>query len=244
MLSGGVSLLHRIKAFIKRNAKKMVFGAQVSPDSFLKYLREQGVVIGEGTCFLDPVNTIVDTQNPKLLIIGKNVRITSGVKLLTHDFSWSVIGGRYGECIGAIGSIEIGDNVFVGVNTVVLRNTVIGSNVIIGAGSVVAGVLEGGCVYAGNPAKKIMTLEEFYEKRKNRRPSEIACVLSKINRADKDEVWRYLREYSCYFKDAPADLKKQIMADSGYLAECEAFYSEHVPVCELKEFIGCEEEGK
>ena len=37
---------------------------------------------------------------------------------------------------------------------------------VIGANSVVSGHLEGNCFYAGNPAKKIMSIDEFYNKRK------------------------------------------------------------------------------
>lgn len=74
---------------------------------------------------------------------------------MTHDFSWSVIGGVYGECVGAVGTIDIGNNVFIGVNSVILRNAVIDDNVIVGAGSVVSGHLYSNCVYASNPAKKL-----------------------------------------------------------------------------------------
>lgn len=40
----------------------------------------------------------------------------------------------------------------------------IGDNVIIGAGSVVSGKIESNSVYAGNPAKRICSLEEHYQK--------------------------------------------------------------------------------
>ena len=44
----------------------------------------------------------------------------------------------------------------------------IGDNVIIGAGSVVSGTIPDNTVAAGVPAKVICTLDEYYEKRKNR----------------------------------------------------------------------------
>ena len=55
---------------------------------------------------------------------------------------------------------------FVGANSTILADVHIGSNVIIGAGSLVNKDIEGGYVYAGVPAKKICTFEEFAEKRK------------------------------------------------------------------------------
>lgn len=65
-----------------------------------------------------------------------------------------------------MGCIRIDDNVFVGANSTILANVHIGSNVIIGAGTLVNKDLEAGYVYAGVPAKKICTFEEFLEKRR------------------------------------------------------------------------------
>lgn len=79
-------------------------------------------------------------------------------------------GGGAGSCGGCqeqIGCIKIDDDVFVGANTIVLANVYIGKKVIIGAGSLVNKDLPGGYVYAGVPAKKISTFEQFWEKRKN-----------------------------------------------------------------------------
>lgn len=52
------------------------------------------------------------------------------------------------------GCIKIGNNVVIGTNVTILPNVCIGSNVVIGAGAVVTKDLEGGCIYAGVPAKK------------------------------------------------------------------------------------------
>lgn len=64
------------------------------------------------------------------------------------------------------GRIIIGNNVFVGVNSIILRNSSIGDNCIIGAGSVVCSTIPPNSVATGNPAKVIMSLDEFCEKRK------------------------------------------------------------------------------
>ena len=51
----------------------------------------------------------------------------------------------------------------------------IGDNVIIGAGSVVSGKVESNSVYAGNPAKKICSLEEHKNKLAKRFPKSAAA---------------------------------------------------------------------
>jgi sugar O-acyltransferase (sialic acid O-acetyltransferase NeuD family) len=57
-----------------------------------------------------------------------------------------------------LGYVETGSHVFFGANATVLPRIRIGDHVIIGAGSVVTKDLEGGAVYAGNPAKKLKEL--------------------------------------------------------------------------------------
>lgn len=216
-----------LKIEIRSIFRRIIFGSASSPKRYSEWLKKLGVEIGEGTIFFDPVNTIVDIQNPKLLKIGRNVRVTSGCKILTHDFSSSVIGGKYGECIGALGTVEIGDNVFLGMNSIILRNTKIGDNVIIGAGSVVSGFVESDSVYAGVPAKKVSSLEDFYQKRKSKVEFEIKNVISKVNTSDETELWRYLREYACFFQDSPEELKKGQMIDTGYYELCKEFYKNY-----------------
>ncbi|MCM1173564.1 MAG: hypothetical protein NC341_00785 [Blautia sp.] len=70
------------------------------PDLYVDYLREKGVRLGKGCRIFDPRHTHIDLQNPHMLELGDNVRITSGVHILTHDYSWSVLAGVYGEILG------------------------------------------------------------------------------------------------------------------------------------------------
>lgn len=51
--------------------------------------------------------------------------------------------------------------------SVILMGADIEDNVIIGAGSVVSGRVESNSVYAGVPARKVCTLQEYEEKLKN-----------------------------------------------------------------------------
>lgn len=153
-----IALYKRIyNAWCRRNAS-----------SYIDWMREQGVRIGKGTnIFTNPRNVCIDTQKPWLLEIGENVQITRGVTILTHGYDWSVLKGVYGEILGSAGKVKIGNNVFIGMNATILKGVTIGNNSIIGAGSVVTHDIPDNCVAVGNPAKKIMSLEEYHQKRKS-----------------------------------------------------------------------------
>ena len=137
----------------------------------LEFLRQKGAQIGSDVMVWAPNKTLIDKTNPWLIKIGNHVRITEGVKVLTHDYSWSVLKCYDSEnvCPGAIlgaqKPVEIGSNVFIGMNAVITCGVKIGDNVIIGAGSVVTRDCASNGVYAGNPARFIMSIEDFYAKR-------------------------------------------------------------------------------
>lgn len=74
----------------------------------------------------------------------------------------------YGEIVGEARKTLIGDNVFIGMNSIILMGSSIGNNVIVGAGSVVSGKIPDNTVVAGNPAKVICKLDDYYHKRKSK----------------------------------------------------------------------------
>ena len=125
----------------KKIGKKILYKYKASSDVYISYLRSIGVVIGENVEIFNPRNTIIDEQYPWMITIGNNVKITDGVKILTHDFSWSVIknfSDDTGKILGASGNVSIGNNVFIGMDSVITRNVKIGDNVIIGGGGVLS----------------------------------------------------------------------------------------------------------
>lgn len=63
-----------------------------------------------------------------------------------------------------LGRVSIGNNVFIGTGSIILCDTHIGSNVVVGAGSVVTRDLPDNGVYAGSPAKRICSIEEYRER--------------------------------------------------------------------------------
>ena len=51
-------------------------------------------------------------------------------------------------------------------------NSEIGDNVIIGARSVVSGIIPSNCVAVGTPCKPIVSLDEYWERRKSKQYKE------------------------------------------------------------------------
>ena len=155
-----------MKKILKNMWIKLLYREKASSESYIQYLKRKGITIGENVTFHGPRTTIVDVTQPSLIKIGDNVEITSNVTILCHDYAWSVFKQLYGEIIGSNKKVVIGNNVFIGMNSIILSGVTIGDNCVIGAGSVVTKDIPGNTVAVGNPAKVIMTIEEFYEKRK------------------------------------------------------------------------------
>lgn len=126
-------------------------------DIELEYLISHGMHLGKNSTI--NAGCTIDSGWPWLISIGDNVTISSNVTILAHDASTNIVGRGT-----KLGKVTIGNNVFIGTNAVVLCNTHIGDNVIIGAGSIVTHDLPSNGVYAGAPAVKISTIEEYQRK--------------------------------------------------------------------------------
>lgn len=135
---------------IKNLLKRIIDPNHYSSEAYIQYLRNSGVHIGEKTIVYAPRHTSIDIQKPHLISIGSYCKITTGVIILAHDYSISVARRVFGEFIGGTAPTKIGDNCF------------------LGAGSVVGGKYPDNVVIAGNPARVVCTLDEYYQKRKNR----------------------------------------------------------------------------
>ena len=136
-----------------------------NPKFYIYWLLRKGVIIGKGTWFFGHVK--IDVTRPLLVEIGRNCILTDGVIILTHGYDWAVLREKYGEMISSSGKVVLGDNVFVGTQSIILKGIKIGNNTIIGAGSVVTHDIPSDCVAAGNPCKVIMSLDQYYKKRKS-----------------------------------------------------------------------------
>ena len=138
-----------------------------SNEQYIKILRKEGISIGEG-CTIN--KDVVFGTEPYLISIGNNVRVTLGVKFITHDGGLFVPRnlGLIDKKADKIGKIKIGNNVNIGWNAIIMPGVTIGNNVIIATGSIVVKDVPDGTVVAGVPAKKIETIEEYVEKNKEK----------------------------------------------------------------------------
>ena len=149
---------------IRQFIKKLLYPDSYSVKAYVDYLRTCGVVIGDNVTIYSPNHVTIDIRKPYLIKIGNNCKITQNVTILAHDYGVSVPRQVYGKFVGGSLPVTIGNNVFIGMNAVILKGTTIGDNCIIGANSVVKGDFPGGSVIAGNPAKVISSLEDYYNK--------------------------------------------------------------------------------
>ena len=151
---------------LKKIVKKLIFKEKADSDTYIKYLKDKGVRIGDRVTIYEPRSNVIDVIRPWMIEIGNDVKITYGVTILTHGYDWSVLAGKHDVVLGSSGKVKIGNNVFIGMHSTILKGVNIGNNVIIGANSLVNKDVPDDVVVAGNPARVIMSVEEYYEKHK------------------------------------------------------------------------------
>lgn len=95
------------------------------------------------------------------LFIGDNVLIGGGCRIWDSDFHSIDVFERIfnGDLKIITKPISIGNCVFIGASSIILKGVSIGENSIVGAGSVVTKSIPPNEIWAGNPAKKIKSLE-------------------------------------------------------------------------------------
>lgn len=135
----------------------------MSPKKRAEYYKKKKIIRIGNNCEI--YNDVLLGSEPYLILIGNNVRITMGVKFITHDGGmWVIRNLGLNELADKVGPIKIGNNVFIGMNTIIMPNVNIGNNVVIGTNSVVTKDIPDNSVAAGVPAKVICSIEEYYNK--------------------------------------------------------------------------------
>ena len=171
-----------------RTLKKSIynfFNCGIAYD-YKKFL-EEGGTIGEG-CEIFP--NVEFGSEPYLITIGNNVRITSGVRFITHDGGvWTLRKCKGVETIDVFGKIYVGDNVHIGWNAIIMPGVSIRKNCVIGAGAVVTKSVPDNSVAVGVPARVIESIDEYYEKVKEK------CDYTK--NYTKEEKRKYLKKKFC-----------------------------------------------
>ena len=97
-------------------------------------------------------DVLFDTNYPEDITIDEGVRLTAGVKIVTHFMNPQT--GCYDR-----GKVYIGKRAYIGMNTLIVKPVNIGEGAIVGAGSVVTKDIPPYEVWAGNPARFIKKRE-------------------------------------------------------------------------------------
>jgi maltose O-acetyltransferase len=116
-----------------------------------------------GTDVWLPDSTWIDTDYACLISIGDHCGFGGNCVILAHD-------AQMDEFLDAarIGRVVIHESCHVGTCSIILPGVEIGPRTIVGAGSVVSRTLPPETVCAGNPAKVLMTLDEYLAKHRAR----------------------------------------------------------------------------
>lgn len=218
---------------IKQIIKRLIYKYKATSETYVAYLKAVGVECGDNITIFVPHSTTIDTLNPHLLKIGSNVAITGPATILTHDYSVFVSNHMSGgRLFGKQQTVVIGDNVFIGWGGVVLPGTIVGNNVIIGAYAVASGKLESNSVYAGNPAKRVCSMDEYIKKRENNQLKEAVDIyrlyyqrFGKI--PDKSIFHEYFYLFS--LQEQLTELYKSKMRENGNYVECLLYLKNNKP---------------
>lgn len=137
----------------------------------LTLLRRSGVeVLGRPLWISSSV--FLDNSGPGSISFGDRCVVSDAVKILTHDFSLDRIAEARcdlppDEELYRRAPVKIGARAFVGLGTVLMPGVTVGDDAIIGAGSVVTTSVDAGDVVAGNPARRICSTDELWDKRRS-----------------------------------------------------------------------------
>lgn len=155
---------------------------------YLKMLVNNGLQVGKN--FSIQQGCIIDESHCWHIKIGDNVILAPNVTILAHDGGTFQITGYT-----KVKNVEIGNNVFIGAGSIILPGIKIADNIIVGAGSIVTKSLEIEGIYAGTPAKLIMTLQDYK-----------ANLKSEMQKAD-----FFDENYTLRNKDFTADMRDEMI---------------------------------
>jgi acetyltransferase-like isoleucine patch superfamily enzyme len=116
---------------------------------------ESAIEFGDGVQVNN--NAFIKSEGPGIRI-GARALLGSCVEIFDSDFH-DLRPNRRRDGQPRMGSVELGEDVFIGDGVKVLKGVSIGAHSVIGAGSVVTSSIPAGVIAAGNPARVIRELD-------------------------------------------------------------------------------------
>ncbi|EIJ2379548.1 acyltransferase [Vibrio alginolyticus] len=111
----------------------------------------------------------MDGTDYSLISIGKEVTISSYVRVLTHDWSLHTVAKGFdieqSSPLGSIKEVEIGDYSFIGTGSIIMPGAKIGRCCIIGSGTVVRGHIPDYSICIGSPCVVIGNVKDYINKK-------------------------------------------------------------------------------
>lgn len=140
------------------------------------------------------------------------------------------------------GGVKIGNNVFIGMKSTILKGVHIGNNVIVGANSLVNKNVPDNCIVVGNPARVVMTLDQYYRKRKKAQLTEATELVQLYReRYGKEPDDRALHEFFWLFSDGNDELPEcweHMQNLVGNRQQTDRAFAKNKKICEnMEEFL-------
>lgn len=159
----------------------------------LRIYRKKGLQIADDCRLMGlPRFDINFGSEPYLVSIGKHVTIAGKVQFITHDGGTFVFRSvKEYEKVIKFGRITIKDNCFIGYGSIILPGVTIGENSVVAAGSVVTKDVMSNSVVGGNPARFIMSIEDYAQKSLSKSPKYNESAFMKSMRDELLKIYPY-----------------------------------------------------
>lgn len=211
-----------------------------SGEAYLAYLRSLGIKIGKDCYIFDPKHITIDISRPELIEIGEKVFLNKGLSILSHDWASYLFVNAYGDFIPAHDKVTLGSNIWIGRNVTILRGVTIGNNVLIGNGSIVTKDIPDNSVAVGSPAKVVMSLQYYYEKRKKQYLDEsVRCAIAIYATGREPQIADFYDDYPAFvdarnYKEYPYNYNRQFPNKAAFEKWLEVH---HAPFFGFDEFM-------
>ncbi|MFN8392275.1 MAG: acyltransferase [Bdellovibrionota bacterium] len=124
---------------------------------YVEKLVRSGLKLGKNVYLND--GFFLDPSHCHLITIEDQVVFGPSVRVFAHDASSLKVIGKT-----RVGLVHLRKNCFIGGGTTILPGVTVGENSIVGAGAVVTADIPDGELWAGAPARRLMSVAEYREK--------------------------------------------------------------------------------